>query len=90
MITLRGGDWAWITLGVGILTYQLLAHEDEMMSDAADRYRRAQPAITYGVILAVALHLARKIPQQLDVLHQLEVLHRFAHPVDHLLSNQKV
>jgi hypothetical protein len=78
---------------VGILTYDILAAKDEQMSNAADRYRVANPWVTYGAILAVALHLARKIPHRLDVLHQLEVLHRYSyprHPVVRRSSNQKV
>jgi hypothetical protein len=92
-MALRRSDYAWMALGVGILTYELLATKDELMSDAADRYRIANPWVTYSVILAVALHLARKIPHQLDVLHQLEVLHRYRHPrnpVVQRVSPQKV
>jgi hypothetical protein len=92
-MALRHSDYAWISLAVGILTYDVLAAKDELMSDAADRYRAKNPWVTYGVIAAVALHLARKIPHRLDVLHQLEILHRYRYPRNPVVrqrSNQKV
>ena len=71
----RPADRAWITLAAGILTYEILA-EDELLSEAVDRYRRRHPIITQMVIGYVAAHLLRIIPRRFDPLHRLASLGR--------------
>lgn len=71
---MKPGDYAWITIAVGIGAYEIGAalHRDgELLSEACDRYRRDHPVITYLGIAYLAGHLARVWPQRVDPLHQL-------------------
>lgn len=70
---MRHGDAAWIALFVGITGYELAAPEDELLSQAVDRYRRAHPWITTALIVYIASHLLRIVPRRVDPLHQMAV-----------------
>ena len=43
----------------------------ELLSEAADRYRRHRPITTHLSVLYLAGHLLRQWPRRLDPLHQL-------------------
>lgn len=64
-------DWAWVGIGVAVLAYEAVAarKEWELLSEACDRYRRAHPILTHGVVGYLAAHLTRLIPRPLDPLH---------------------
>lgn len=66
MTPLRPGDAAWLALGIGVLTYDLMARDGEQFSDATDRYTLLHPWITRLVIAATVVHLTRSIPPYLD------------------------
>lgn len=66
MTPLRPGDAAWLALGIGVLTYDLMARDGEQFSDATDRYTLLHPWITRLVIAATVVHLTRLIPPYLD------------------------
>lgn len=71
---MKPGDYAWITLAVGVAAYELAAALDdggELLSEACDRYRTNHPVITYGGIIYLAGHLTRIWPQRIDPLHRL-------------------
>lgn len=71
---MRHGDWAWLGLAAGVLTYEAgaaLHPEAELLSEAVDRYRRQHPIVTLAVIGYVAAHLARLIPARWDPLHRM-------------------
>ena len=57
-------------LAAAVLVYEILA-EDELLSEAVDRYRRRHPIVTQVVIGYVAAHLLRIVPRQFDPLHRL-------------------
>ncbi len=63
------GDYAWIAIGVGVLVYDLLAREDELLSEAADRYMGLHPWLWRAAVLATALHVTNAIPEYLDIFH---------------------
>ena len=75
-IDVRRGDKAWIGVGVGVLAYQLSAPQDELMSEAMDRYLEAHPWITNAAVAAVALHLLNRLPLRLDPLHGFGLMAR--------------
>lgn len=70
---MRHGDVAWLTLAAAILTYEMAAPRDELLSEAVDRYRRRHPFITEGLICYLALHLLRRLPDKIDPLHQIAI-----------------
>lgn len=66
---MRSSDRAWITLGVGVLAWDMVCADGEMLSEASARYAKAHPVIAYAVIGSVAAHLTSAIPKQLDPIH---------------------
>lgn len=76
---MRPADHAWLGLAVAVLAYEIVAgrrRDWELLSEAADRYRRCQPVITHATVLYLAGHLLRRWPQRLDPLHRLATLAR--------------
>ena len=69
---MRPADRAWITLAAAVLTYEIAAayRRWELLSEAADRYRRARPIATHATVLYLAGHLLRRWPARLDPLHR--------------------
>ena len=67
---MRAGDKAWIALGVGIGTYELLCPESELMSEAASRYMVRHPWLVRVVAFMLAAHVCSAIPATVDPLHQ--------------------
>lgn len=70
---MRHGDWAWLSIAVAVLGYEIAAPRGELLSEAVDRYRRHHPVLTNAVVLYLACHLTRLIPQRIDPLHQMAV-----------------
>lgn len=56
-MSLRPSDKAWIALFAGVVIYDLVAPEDEMLSEAADRYLSDHPIITTAAVGITAAHL---------------------------------
>lgn len=69
---MRAADWAWLAVAAGVLAYEAHAArlEYELLSEAADRYRRRHPVLTDATICYLALHLLRAIPNRIDPLHR--------------------
>jgi hypothetical protein len=49
-----------------VATYDLIATDDERLSDAARRYYKSQPVATASMILMTGLHLIGRIPAWCD------------------------
>jgi len=64
----KPSDRAWLFLSGGVVAYEVLALDGELMSEAVDRYLEARPWLTRAVIVTVALHLLNVLPQSLDPL----------------------
>lgn len=64
-------DWAWITLAVGVVVYEILAPPGQLMSEGMDKYRRHHPWVTVLAVVYVATHLLRVWPARIDPLHRL-------------------
>ena len=62
---LRPADKAWIALGVGVLAWDLLCSDDELLSQASRRYAADHRWLAYVVIGGVALHLS-VLPKRVD------------------------
>ena len=63
---MRDSDRAWVALAGGVAAYDLIATDDEQLTNAARRYFKSQPIATASMILATALHLVGGIPPWCD------------------------
>ena len=63
---MRNSDRAWVTLAGWVAAYDLIAADDEQLTNAARRYFKSQPIATVSMILATALHLVGGIPPWCD------------------------
>lgn len=68
---MRTSDRAWIVLASAIVTYEVVAQPDELMSEAVDRYLDSRPWLTRLIVAVVAAHLLNLIPPQFDPLHRV-------------------
>lgn len=68
---MRPSDRAWITLGLGVVTYDLLAAPEETLSEGVDRYMLRYPWITRGIAFALAAHVCNLVPARRDPVHLL-------------------
>jgi hypothetical protein len=68
---MKPSDYAWLTLAIGIITYEIASPPGELLSQAVDRYRRRHPIATDIAIVYIAAHLLRRWPQRLDPLHRI-------------------
>lgn len=73
---MRPADRAWLGLFIAVTVYEIAASRKgwELLSEAADRYRAANPGLTDAGILYVAAHLLRRWPQRADPLAALAKL----------------
>ena len=63
---MRNSDRAWLALAVGVAAYDLVATDEEQLTNAARRYFKSQPVATASMILMTGLHLTGGIPQWCD------------------------
>ena len=73
---MRAGDRAWIVLGVGVCVYELAAADDELLSEAADRYMLHHPWIVRVVAFVLAAHVANALHPRVDPVHRLQPITR--------------
>ena len=70
---LRPADKAWLSLAFGVLAWDLLCPDDEMLSEASSRYAASHPLVAYAVVVSVALHLVDRLPSWIDPIHGLGI-----------------
>lgn len=63
---MRSSDRAWVVLAGGVTAYDLIAPDDEQLTNAARRYFKSQPIATASMIVMTALHLVGGIPRWCD------------------------
>ena len=68
---MRTSDRAWIVLAASIVTYEVVAQPEELMSEAVDRYLDSRPWLTRLAVAVVAAHLLNLIPPQFDPIHRI-------------------
>lgn len=61
----------WAILGAGVLAYEILCPEGELLSEGVDRALERHPTLTRLAIGATALHLLNMLPEQYDPFHRL-------------------
>lgn len=64
-------DRAWVTLGAGILGWDLFCNDGDTLSERVDDYLTTHPILTRAVIAVVAVHLANAITPRYDPIHRL-------------------
>lgn len=62
------GRQAWGILVAGIVGYEVLCADDDLLSAVVDEWLVTRPVLTRAVIAAVSLHLANLLPWYADVL----------------------
>jgi hypothetical protein len=75
-VTLQASDKAWITLGIGVLLYDVIAPEGQTLSEGADRYMLHHKWVTRGVGIALVAHVCNFVSPQFDFVHGFFVLFR--------------
>jgi hypothetical protein len=68
---LRPADRAWISIGIGVVAYDLLAAPGQTLSEGADRYMLSHPWITRAVAAALAGHVCNVLRPEYDPIHLL-------------------
>ena len=63
---MRNSDRAWVALAGVVAVYDLIATDDEQLTNAARRYFKSQPIATASMILVTSLHLVGGIPPWCD------------------------
>ena len=63
---MRNSDRAWVALASGVAAYDLIATDDEQLTNAARRYFKSKPIATVSMILVTGLHLIGGIPPWCD------------------------
>ena len=63
---MRNSDRAWMALAGGVAAYDLIATDDEQLTNAARRYFKSQPIATLSMILVTGLHLVGGLPPWCD------------------------
>jgi len=63
---IRPADRAWAALVFGVLAYEVMAKDGEMMSHSYDRWLQRRPVITWGATLLTVSHLLNLLPERLD------------------------
>jgi hypothetical protein len=67
--SLAPGELAWATLGLGVIAYNSLTSEGQMLSEQADRWVDRHPVLTRTIVGVVAAHVANAAPAKYDPIH---------------------
>lgn len=70
---MKPSDRAWITLGVGVVGFDLACAEGDTMSEAADRYMLRHPWLVRAVAFGLAAHCCNLVKPAYDPLHLMFV-----------------
>lgn len=65
---MRHGDWAWLTILMFVVSYELACPRGELLSQAVDGYRASHPVLVWVTVLYLAGHLLRVWPATVDPL----------------------
>lgn len=69
--SLAPGELAWATLGLGVVAYNSLTSDGQMLSEQADRWVERHPILTRTIVGVVAAHVANAAPSKYDPIHWL-------------------
>jgi hypothetical protein len=58
---------AWTLLAAGVLGYEVVCEDGQLLSEGVDEWLAARPILTRAAIAALALHLGNAVPQRYDV-----------------------
>lgn len=63
-MSLRPADYAWMTLIAGVVAWEALAPQGELLSEGVDRQLLRHPILTRTVILLTAAHLLNALERK--------------------------
>jgi hypothetical protein len=58
---------AWALLAAGVLGYEVVCKDGELLSECVDQWLVSRPILTRAAIAALALHLGNAVPKRYDV-----------------------
>jgi hypothetical protein len=58
---------AWVVLAAGVLGYEIVCKDGQLLSEGVDEWLASRPILTRAAIAALALHLGNAVPQRYDV-----------------------
>jgi hypothetical protein len=67
------GEKAWACLGLVIVVYEIVAPDNELLSEVVDRFLVSHPIVTRTIVIGLALHLINLLPEQIDPLHHTAI-----------------
>lgn len=70
---MKSSDRAWIALGVGVVSYDLLCVEGQTLSEGADAAMLRHPWLVRAVAFALAGHVCNLVPVRFDAVHWMFV-----------------
>jgi hypothetical protein len=62
-------DRAWVTLGLGVIGWNLMCEEGCTFSERMDEWLTAHPVATRAGVLVLTAHLINAVPNRLDPVH---------------------
>jgi hypothetical protein len=72
----RSSERAWVVLIIGIVGYEILAKEGELLSEQIDRWLERHKLFTTAAITITAAHLLNWLPARLDPFHLVSSVRR--------------
>lgn len=61
----------WLAIGAVVLAHEALCASGETLSEGVDKALLAHPLLTTATIAYTAAHLANRLPENLDLFHQV-------------------
>lgn len=75
---MKSSDYAWMTLGAGVLGYDILCGEGLTLSERVDDWLTTHPVATRAAVIILAAHLINAVPERVDIVHQGFIVLRLA------------
>jgi hypothetical protein len=69
----NSSDYAWLALGAGVVSYDLLCVEGQTLSEGADAAMLRHPWLVRAVAFALAGHVSNVVPVRYDAVHWMFV-----------------
>lgn len=60
------GERAWLAIAAGVVVYEALCPEGQLLSDACDRARARHPLLVHAAMAVTVAHLLRLLPARFD------------------------
>lgn len=76
LLDVRPSEKAWAVLVIGIVSYEIAAHEGELLSEQIDRWLDRHRLVTTAAVTITAAHLLNWLPARLDPFQWVSTIRR--------------